>query len=94
MALTDQERQALEQAGVRVVALKLMMAGPGLGAAVRGFSCGDITRSDVEDWLAARTLGEEKQQSHILRRAKIAGIAGIVGAVIAAAALMLPFVHH
>ena len=49
MALTDQERQALEQAGVRVVALKLMMAGPGLGAAVRGFSCGDITRSDVED---------------------------------------------
>jgi hypothetical protein len=34
---------------------KLRYAGPDRGAAVRGFSSGDITRGDVEDWLTAKS---------------------------------------
>jgi hypothetical protein len=87
MALTRDERTALEGAGTATVRDKLRYAGPGRGAAVRGFSSGDLTRGDVEDWLADK----ERAENNVLRRRANLGIAislasmavGLAGLVVA-----------
>ena len=50
---------------------KLRYAGPDRGAAVRGFSSGDITRGDIEDWLTDK----EREEKNELRRRANLGIA-------------------
>jgi hypothetical protein len=77
-----------------VVGLKLMAhGGPGRGAAIAGFDCGSINRGDIEDWLAEKTRQEERQQAQTLQRAKIAGWAGIVAAVIGALGIAVAVLH-
>ena len=67
MVLTTEERTVLEAAGTANVRDKLRYAGPGRGAAVPGFSH-DLTRGDVEDWLADK---EQEEKSELRRRANL-----------------------
>ena len=69
MALTAGERAALEAVGAANVRDKLRYAGPGRGAA--GLVSGDLSRGDVEDWLADK---DREEQSAVRRRANL-GIA-------------------
>jgi len=86
MVLTTNERTVLESAGAATVRDKLRYAGPGRGASVPGFSH-DLTRGDVEDWLADR---ERDEKSEVRRRANL-GVAialvslaiGLVGLAVA-----------
>jgi hypothetical protein len=94
MPLNNIQRNELEATGAKVVSFKLM-AQPGAdkGAAIRGFNCGDITRGDVEDWLADKARDEERQQARILQWARIAGWSGIVAAVIGALGVAVAVLH-
>jgi len=66
--LTAVQRTETEALGPENVRLKLMYAGAARGADVPGFRCGSITRGTIEQ--------------STLSWAKIAGWAGIVGAVV------------
>jgi hypothetical protein len=48
------QRAELEEADPAVLLDKLRCAGPGRGASVIGFRCGEIPRGIVEDFLAGR----------------------------------------
>jgi hypothetical protein len=86
MALTRDERTVLEAAGVATVRDRLRHAGTGRGAAVPGFSSGDLARGDVEDWLA----NKEHQESRALRCRANLGIAiSLVSMVVGLAGLVL-----
>jgi hypothetical protein len=78
MNLTAAQRAELESRGSATVRLKLSQSGPGRGASVSGFKCGDITRGDIEDWLDEKNIEEVALQQGTLRWAKIAGWAGII----------------
>jgi hypothetical protein len=73
MQLTAEERSALESIGPLSAAAKLE-ACPGLGrtASVRGFTCGDIDRGKIEDWLG------EKHRELVVRKAT-GGTASVFG---------------
>ena len=87
MALTRDERTALEASGTANVRDKLRYAGPGRGATVPGLASSDITRGDVEDWLTDK----EREEKNALRRRANLGIAislasmavGLAGLVVA-----------
>jgi hypothetical protein len=85
MALTADQRKELQEFGATNVRFKLPTHGAGRGAAISGFKCGDITRGDIEDWLAEKSREETALQQRILFWARVAGWTGIVGIVIAAA---------
>ena len=74
--LTAEQRAELEEHGAANIRFKLTQYGAGRGASISGFKCGDITRGDIEDWLAGKSREETAQQSAILRWARIAGWAG------------------
>jgi hypothetical protein len=80
--LTDVQHAELETLGVSSVRLKLLQGGPGRGASISGFKCGDITRGDIEDWLIEKNIEETAIQQGTLRWAKIAGWAGIISVVV------------
>ena len=56
--------------------------GTGPGASIPGFKAGDITRSDITDWLVERTKIEQRQQTAILVSAIIAAVASVLAVVI------------
>lgn len=85
MALTTEERTALEAAGAANVRDKLHYAGPGRGAAVPGFSR-DLTRGDVEDWLADK---EREEKSELRRRANLGVAISLLSLAIGLAGLAL-----
>ena len=87
--LTEAQRKALEVLGPTTVLAKLILSGAGRGASVSGFTCGDITRGYIEDWLAEKHTEESQTQSATLRWAKIAGWAGIASLIISLVALWL-----
>ena len=87
--LTAEQRSELERLQAPNVLSLLIHSGPGRGASVSGFECGDITRGDIADWLAEKHAEEMRMQSSTLRWAKIAGIAGIVGVMVGIAAIWL-----
>jgi hypothetical protein len=80
--LTPEQRAELEHLGAAYIRLKLTQYAVGPGASLSGFRCGDITRGDIEDWLAEKSAEETAQQSAILRWAMIAGVAGIVSVIL------------
>jgi hypothetical protein len=82
--LTPEQRAELEHLGAPYIRLKLTQYGSGRGASISGFKCGDITRGDIEDWLAEKSAEETAQQSAILRWARIAGWAAIASVILAA----------
>ena len=71
MALTASEQAALEAAGAANIRDKLRYAGPGSGAVVPGLASGNLSRGDVEDWLA----GKEREEKRAVRRRANLGIA-------------------
>ena len=79
----------LEEHGPTSIRFKLTQYGAGRGALIGGLICGDITRGDIEDWLAEKSKAEAALQSAILRWARIAGCAAIIGAVLAAVAIAI-----
>jgi hypothetical protein len=80
--LTPEQRAELEDHGACNIRFKLPQHGAGRGASISGFKCGDITRGDIEDWLAEKSKEEAAQQSSILLWAQIAGWAGIASVVL------------
>jgi hypothetical protein len=62
--LTDEQLAELNTMRPAAVRSKLFHAGPGRGASVSGFRCGEITRGDIDDWL---TTQDEKQASRDLK---------------------------
>jgi hypothetical protein len=87
--LTPEQRAELEEHGAASIRFKLIQHGAGRGASISGFKCGDITRGDIEDWLAKKSREESTQQSATLRWARIAGWTGIVGVLLAAISIWL-----
>ena len=76
-------RAELERRGLENVKLKLMAAGVGRGALVRGFeSPSEIPRDFVEDWVAAEEQKAARQRHWTLVWAIVGGVAGIVGIVV------------
>jgi len=82
MTLTDVQHAELETIGASSVRFKLLQGGPGRGASISGFKCGDITRGDIEDWLIEKNVEETALQRGTLRWAKIAGWAGILAVIV------------
>lgn len=81
--LTDAQRIELERNGAANVRLKLSSYGGGQASALNGAYPGEVmTRGDVEDWLAEQAIKEAALALSTLRWAKIAGWAGIAGAVL------------
>ena len=84
MTLTPKERAELESHGASAIHFKLLHAGPGRGASVGGFKCGEITRGDVEDWLveteAATRKANSRQFYAMLILTAIAAVAACIAA--------------
>ena len=59
--LTPEQRAELEEHGAASIRFKLTQYGAGRGASISGFKCGDITRGDIEDWLARKSREEAAQ---------------------------------
>lgn len=85
--LTQQQRDELENLGATTIRHKLTTHGAGRGASISGFTCGDITRGDIEDWLVEKNREETAQQGTILFWARIAGVTGVVGLLLGLAEL-------
>lgn len=87
--LSGEQKAALEKAGIQLTTMLLMrnpMGGP--NSQVGGLQCSPLPqKQDVEDWLAKRLSDNESLQAKILRWAVIAGIAGIISALLTAATL-------
>jgi hypothetical protein len=88
--LTDDQRKELEGWGAPTVRAHISGFPFGAGAAISGFKCGHITRSDITDWLVEKTKDETNQQAAILRWAKIAGVASTVAVAVAIIAIFVP----
>lgn len=75
----DAWRAQLERLGLENVKLKLMAAGMGRGALVRGFeSPSEIPRAFIEDWVAAEERKAASQRWWTLFWAIVGGVAGFV----------------
>jgi hypothetical protein len=77
-------RAELERRGLENVKLKLMAAGLGRGALVRGFeNPPEIPCDFVEDWVAAEERKMAKERRWTLCWAIVGGVAGVIGVLIA-----------
>ncbi len=86
MALSESDRAKLDRLGIENVKLKLTYAGPGPGSLVPGLGPGlDMTRGDIEEWLAEQSRRAAKQQDDILWWAKAATWVAAVGILVAIA---------
>jgi hypothetical protein len=88
MTLRPDQKAALEELGTQLVRLQLEnYPRTGMGAEIGGFKCGGIARQDIVTWLTAKIREEEAQQARLLAStlhwAKIAGWAGVIGAILA-----------
>jgi hypothetical protein len=84
MALSENDRAKLDRLGIENVKLKLGYAGPGPQSAVPGLGPGlDMTRGDIEEWLAEQSRKASKQQDDILWWAKAATWVAVGGIVVA-----------
>ena len=80
----DAWRAELKRRGLENVKLKLMAAGVGRWANVRGFeSPSEIPRDFVEDWVAAEERKVTKERRWTLFWAVVGGVAGIIGVLVA-----------
>jgi hypothetical protein len=88
--LSDAHRKELKSWGTATVRAHLSSY-PGIGgpASVPGFKSGEMTRSDITDWLIERTKAEQRQQAAILISAIVAAVASAVAVVIGVIALTL-----
>jgi hypothetical protein len=91
--LTRAQRNELEQQGPQNIRFKLAAYGGGRGAAIGSFQCGDITRGEIEDWLAEKYQTEAAQQRSTLRWAQIAAAAAILSAILSAVAVWLSWLN-
>ena len=81
--LTQEQRQELETMGATNVRFRLSQFGGGRASAIPGFKCGDMTRGDIEDWLAEKYVEEVRMQRWTLVWAMVGGVAGTLGVLIA-----------
>jgi hypothetical protein len=82
MTLSNEQRAELEALAPATVRFMLIQGGPGRGASIGGFKCGDITKGDIDDWLIEKNVEEAAIQRGTLRWAKIAGFASILSVVV------------
>jgi hypothetical protein len=88
--LTDEQPKELESWGAATVRAHLA-AYPktGTGASILGFKTGEMTRSDITDWLAEQAKVERRQQTTILVSAIVAAVASVLAVGIGIVALAL-----
>src|SRR6266480_2474056 len=91
MALSEDEKNLLNQRGMEVVRLQMHYAGAGRGSVVPGLGNGMISRGDVEDWLTEQERKATSLQARTLWWAKAAfwgtvsvGVTGIIATVVIA----------
>jgi len=91
MTLSAAQRAELEALGPATVRAELGQPGPGRGAGLYGFKTGvvggQLTRGDVEDWMAEKHAEEAAMQTNTLRWAKIAAWAAIVSVIATVASI-------
>lgn len=87
--LTDEQRKALEEWTAPTVRAHISGFPFGVGAAIAGFKCGHITRSDITEWLAGESKSEAQQQAATFCWAKIAGVASMIGVLVAIVAIFV-----
>ena len=93
MALSENDRANLDRLGIENVRLKLTYTGPGPGLLAPGLGPGlDMTRDDVEEWLAEQSRKAAKQQDDILWWAKAATWVAAIGVVVAAIGIAVAIV--
>jgi hypothetical protein len=86
--LTAEQRVELKQLGLQNARFKIGGSPGGRDAVLNRFlKSGDVVKGDVEDWLVENSSAETAQQRATLLWARIAGWAGIIGVVLAAASL-------
>jgi hypothetical protein len=88
MPLSPEHRAFLDQKGLEAVRVKLGAYGPGSEVQV-GFSRDVIiVRADIEQWLAEKNAAMERREAAVLRWARIAGVAAVLGLI---ATVVIPF---
>jgi hypothetical protein len=65
MMLTPEQRAELDSHSPSSIQFKLLQAGPGRGASVSGFKCGEITRGDIEDWLVDQNVLQRSRDRNL-----------------------------
>jgi hypothetical protein len=81
--LSREQRKELKSWGTATLWSHLASyPGTGAGASIPGFKSGEMTRSDITDWLIERTKVEQRQQTAILVSAMVAGVASVLAVVI------------
>jgi hypothetical protein len=81
--LNHEQRKELKSWGTATLRSHLASyPSTGPGASIPGFKSGEMTRSDITDWLIERTKIEQRQQTAILVSAIVAGVASVLAIVI------------
>ena len=78
MTLRPDQRAELEALGPENVRIRLMAAGPGTGALVRGFKTGDMDRGDIEDWLSEKHASQVLVDRVVFWAVIIAAVTGVL----------------
>ena len=88
--LTPEQRKELKSWGSATLRAHLTSyPSSGPGASIPGFKSGEMTRSDITDWLVERTKPEQRQQTAILVSALVAGVASVLAVVIGVITLVM-----
>jgi hypothetical protein len=81
--LSREQRKELKSWGAATLRSHLASyPGASPGASIPGFKSGEMTRSDITDWLIERTKIEQRQQTAILISAIVAGVASVLAVVV------------
>jgi hypothetical protein len=92
MTVAPEQRAELERLGVENVRQRLDHAGSGAGSVVPGLGPSfDMTRGEVEEWLAEKSQEATKLQLNILWWAKAAAWIGFAGILVAIAIAAVPY---
>jgi hypothetical protein len=91
LMLTEADRAELKRFGTENVRTKLQSWSGSRSSALTDFlgSSVNVTRGDVEDWLAEQAVAEAAQQRETLNWAKIAGKTAIGAVILAAISVIL-----
>lgn len=93
MTLSNKERDELEALGPMTVRIMLVQGGPGRGASIAGFKCGEITKGDIDDWLIEKETAQRRREFQSFNYLRWTFYAA-VGALIAALVGILVTVIH
>jgi hypothetical protein len=65
VTLSSEQRAELESLAPATVRIMLIQGGPGRGASIPGFKCGEITKGDIDDWLVEKNAERESREREL-----------------------------